>query len=111
MLKGFYSFKIAKNGGGFMNISDVLTKVKNDEALKTKFVEALKEKKVADFFKSFDVDTTEEEVLAFLTSQKSELSDNEADNISGGGFISFLEHYVNPVLSAATQEVCGTCMD
>ncbi len=58
--------------------------VASDE-LKTAFAKASKDGKVPDFLKAQGCEVTEEELCAFLKSRTGELSDEEMDNVAGGG--------------------------
>lgn len=70
-----------------MTIEALCSKVIGSEELKTAFVAAVKENKVAEFLKEQGCEATEAEVAEFLKSKQNaegEVSDAELDAVSGG---------------------------
>ena len=62
--------------------------IQADAELRKEYVKAAEDKMVIDFLKAHDCDATEAEVESFVKAKNEknkELSDDELDNISGGG--------------------------
>lgn len=69
-------------------LQDLYSEVLKSEELKKEFVEAAKEKKIEEFLKANGCDASAEDLAVFLKEQQTkagELSDNELDNVAGGG--------------------------
>ena len=76
--------------------------IQADSDLKKKYVKAAEDKKVIDFLRAHDCETTEAELEAFISSKKNnkELADDELDMVSGGGACTTYTSDGWPVVSA-----------
>ena len=66
-------------------LQELYNEIIASEELRTAFAEAAKGGKALDFLKAQDCEVTAEELTAFLKSKTGELSDEELDNVAGGG--------------------------
>ena len=81
--------------------------IQADAELRKEYVKAAEDKKVIDFLKAHDCDATEAEVESFVKAKNEknkELSDDELDNISGGGCTTTYTGRGWPVVS-----ICNSC--
>ena len=70
-----------------MQLEELYTKTMSDEALKKAYMDAVREKKIAEFLAANGCEATEEELRAFLDSKENktgELADDELDQVAGG---------------------------
>ena len=68
-------------------LDQLFAEVLGNDELKKEFATAAKDGKVVEFAAAHDVQTTQEEIKAFLQEQQKkmgELSDEELDNVAGG---------------------------
>ena len=66
------------------DLNKLVEKIKSDAELKKQFAAAVKKDNVAEFCKSLGIETTKEEVKAFLQTKKSELNERDLKKVSGG---------------------------
>ena len=67
-------------------LQELYNEIKSDNALKAAFLEAAKDGRALEFLAAHGCETTAEELAAFLNGKKnSELSDEELDDVAGGG--------------------------
>ena len=87
-----------------MQLEELYTKTMSDEALKKAYMDAVREKKIAEFLAANGCEATEEELQAFLDSKENktgELADDELDSVAGGGKCGTIYHNKRPVVTAS----------
>ena len=95
-------------------LEQLYEEIQVDSELKKECVKATEDKKIVDFLKSHDCDTTEAELEAFISSKKNnkELSDDELDMVSGGDCTTYNHgDHGRPVVTAVNSCNLWTCED
>ena len=66
-------------------LKELKKEITGNEELRKAYSEAIRSGKTTEFLKAQGVDATEEDLKAFLKNGSGEISDEELDNVAGGG--------------------------